>query len=204
MDLDSITDIEGNLSQNATYKAKEAAEIEANANMRCAREPLSWKELKEIVAAEDPSKMGKRCYEVQLEYEKLKLMVKKEYGTMFEYLKTHVLTDFVAQTKEPEFDPSTPLTASNLLLVKADFPYYFEEGVEHWIIWCTKYLPVGNVCPDAAAKVIKQAFGNDAEWTYLVNIVENQSVQELSHGHIFVKRSPDAVPAATKNDSKQQ
>ncbi|KAJ2083340.1 hypothetical protein H4R24_000900 [Coemansia sp. RSA 988] len=187
--------------QNA---AKEAAEIEAIANKRCARKPIPWKELKEIVAEGDPSKMGMRSYEMQLVYEKHKLRVKKEYGTMFEYLKKHVLADFIAQIKEPGFDPSAPLTTNDFFLMKADFPYYFEDDVDHWIIWCTKYLPVGNSCPDVAAKVIVQHFGNDTEWVYLVNIVENQSVQELSHAHIFVKKLPDSVPDAVKNGSKQQ
>ncbi|PIA15473.1 hypothetical protein COEREDRAFT_87880 [Coemansia reversa NRRL 1564] len=193
MNLNRMIDVKSTHLQNNTENPKETAEIEANASMRCAHKPILWKHLKEMVAAGELIKISKRSYKVQLQYEKHKVMAKKKYGTMFEYLKTHILVDLVAQTKVPEFDPSTPLTASDFLLVEADFPYYIEEGIEHWIIWCIKHLPVGNACPEAAVEIIKQTFGDSADWTYFVNFVQNQSVKEISHAHVFIKRSQESV-----------
>ncbi|KAJ2778433.1 hypothetical protein H4R18_004593 [Coemansia javaensis] len=168
--------------------APHADEAEAAARRASVDRPVSWERLGALVASGDLSSIG-RCYETQLVYERHKARVRQRHATMAGYLATEPLAGFAAQTRAPGFDPRSPMVASDFSLRANDFPYYTDDGIEHWVLWCKKRLQPGSVAPAAAAQAIVRRFGPDAEWVYLVNPVHRQSVPQLSHAHVFVKRS---------------
>jgi hypothetical protein len=55
-----------------------------------------------------------------------------------------------------------------------DFPYNFEEGIEHWLLWCTEPLP-SSVIEEKMA----QRFP-DKDAIYFVNPPQLQSVLAVS------------------------
>ncbi|KAJ2551031.1 hypothetical protein EV175_003840 [Coemansia sp. RSA 1933] len=151
-------------------------------------DPVSWKRFKELVDAGNLEPLG-RSYSLQDKYEEYCDEINLKYGSMANYLTHHVLIDFVAETMVPEFNPQAPLSASTDFMFRAnDFPYYFSDNVEHWVLWCKKQLHPGFKAPAAAVQAISDRFGSDVEWRYFVNPLKKQSVPQLSHAHVFIKR----------------
>ncbi|KAJ2402592.1 hypothetical protein GGI23_000609 [Coemansia sp. RSA 2559] len=151
-------------------------------------QPVPWKRFKELVDAGNLEPLG-RSYSLQDKYEEYNAEKRLKYGSVANYLTRHVLADFIAETMVPDFDPQAPLAASTDFMFRAnDFPYYFSDNVEHWVLWCKKQLYPGFEAPAAAVQAIVDKFGSDVEWRYFVNPVKKQSVPQLSHAHVFVKR----------------
>jgi hypothetical protein len=55
-----------------------------------------------------------------------------------------------------------------------DFPYNFEEGIEHWLLWSTEKLPTDKIEEHIAAKF------PDCDTAYFVNPTQLQSVLAVS------------------------
>ncbi|KAJ1796427.1 hypothetical protein LPJ59_003757 [Coemansia sp. RSA 2399] len=151
-------------------------------------QPVPWKRFKELVDAGNLEPLG-RSYSLQDTYEEYNAAIRLKHGSVANYLTRHVLADFIAETMVPGFDSQAPLAASTDFMFRAnDFPYYFSDNVEHWVLWCKKQLHPGFEAPAAAAQAIVDRFGSNVEWRYFVNPVKMQSVPQLSHAHVFVKR----------------
>ncbi|KAJ1847916.1 hypothetical protein H4S02_002014 [Coemansia sp. RSA 2611] len=148
---------------------------------------MPWEHVKQLIDMQTGERM-RRSYPVQIAYEQHKVWAKQQYGSGAEYLVQTALAEFINKTKADGFDAKSPLESSDFMFRANDFPYYFGDGAEHWVMWCTKRLEPGFEAPVVAVKAIEQRFGQDVEWRYLVNSVEHQSVREISHAHIFIKR----------------
>ncbi|KAI8326361.1 hypothetical protein GQ54DRAFT_239868, partial [Martensiomyces pterosporus] len=151
-------------------------------------EPVSWIKFKQLVDARNLEPLG-RSLETQAVYERHMAEMKRQYGSVANYLTTHALGDFIATTKEQGFDPTSPIATDDFLFRANDFPYYLGDGVQHWVLWCRKRLTPGFDAPPAAIEAIRGRFGQGVEWRYFVNPVAKQSVPQLSHAHVFVKPS---------------
>ncbi|KAJ2725787.1 hypothetical protein GGI07_000994 [Coemansia sp. Benny D115] len=149
--------------------------------------PIPWTQFKKHVDAENLDPLG-RSAETQAAYEVQKKWVKQQYGSMANYLTQNALADFIALKKNDGFDASADLCAEDFLFRPNDFPYSIGDGVEHWVLWSLKHLSPGFTPPRAAVDAIGRRFGLHAEWRYFVNPVNKQSVPQLSHAHVFVKR----------------
>ncbi|KAJ2612564.1 hypothetical protein H4S08_002639 [Coemansia sp. RSA 1365] len=163
-------------------------ETEERARRLSISKPVSWDNLKMFVDAENLEPLG-RSHALQLAYEHHKIKTLTQYGSTADYLLQHVLVDFIAETRVPDFDVTSPMIASDFLFLLNDFPYYLDEGVEHWVLWCKKRLNPGFVAPEAAVQAIMHKFGNGIEWRYIVNPIHRQSVPQLSHAHVFIKHN---------------
>ncbi|KAJ1884798.1 hypothetical protein LPJ66_010434 [Kickxella alabastrina] len=156
-------------------------------NHECPVEPVSWELFKIYVDAEDLDPLG-RSVETQAKYEIHKTKMMGEYGTMANYLKAHVLADFIAEKGMPGFDADSAIGVADFTFRINDFPYHIGDGVEHWVLWCLKRLQPGFAAPEAAVRAITQKFGENVECRYFVNPVNKQSVPQLSHAHVFVRK----------------
>lgn len=73
---------------------------------------------------------------------------------------------------------------SNILILKNDFPYSTEPGIEHILIWSKSPLQSAVV-----QDILNENFDNkEWEWTYFVNPPELQSVKRLPHVHVFMRK----------------
>ncbi|KAJ2894548.1 hypothetical protein IWW38_002541 [Coemansia aciculifera] len=149
------------------------------------RHPVSWRQFKCYVDAQNLEPLG-RSLETHTEYEAVMAARRKEYGSVAKYLTIHVLPGFIAAAPSHCHDS---LAVEDFMLLVNDFPYYLDDGVEHWVMWCRKRLVPGFVAPPAAVQAIQAKFGAAVEWRYFVNPVSKQSVPQLSHAHVFVKRT---------------
>ncbi|KAJ2818491.1 hypothetical protein GGI24_005082 [Coemansia furcata] len=177
-------------AQQLKDKASEAAASEDShkGGREWIRHPVSWPQFKQYVDAQNLEPLG-RSLETHTTYEIAMAAKRKEYGSVAKYLTTHVLPEFIASTTALGFDPHSALASDDFHLLVNDFPYYLGDGVEHWVLWCRKRLSPGFAAPAAAIEAIRVKFGSGVEWRYFVNPVAKQSVPQLSHAHVFVKRA---------------
>ncbi|KAJ2848470.1 hypothetical protein IWW36_003284 [Coemansia brasiliensis] len=164
------------------------AAMEANAKRLSIPRVVSWERFKQLVDAEDLKPLG-RSYEMQITYEQHKVRMKEKYGSIADYLINYALAEFIADAKK--VDASLPLSPSDFMFRANDFPYYLDDNVEHWVLWCKKQLPPGFVPPAAVVDAVAKRFGDNVEWRYFVNPVHRQSVPQLSHAHVFIKHNID-------------
>ncbi|KAJ2500111.1 hypothetical protein GGH96_002980 [Coemansia sp. RSA 1972] len=150
--------------------------------------PVEWPQFKRLVDAKDLQPLG-RSFPMQITYEQHKVRMERRFGSIATYLTNHVLADLIAETNAPGFDPHAPLEVSDFVFRANDFPYFLGDGVEHWVMWCKKRLEPGFEPPTPAIDAIEARFGQCVEWRYFVNPVHRQSVPQLSHAHVFIKRS---------------
>ncbi|KAJ2756399.1 hypothetical protein H4R27_000631 [Coemansia aciculifera] len=176
------------LKNKASEVVAVASEDEPKGGREWIRHPVSWSQFKCYVDAQNLEPLG-RSLETHTTYETVMEANRKEYGSVAKYLTTHVLPDFIASTTATGFDPHSALVAEDFELHVNDFPYYLGDGVEHWVLWCRKRLSPGFAAPAAAVQAIHAKFGANIEWRYFVNPVAKQSVPQLSHAHVFVKRT---------------
>ncbi|KAJ2838005.1 hypothetical protein J3B01_001714 [Coemansia erecta] len=150
--------------------------------------PVAWPQFKQLVDAKDLQPLG-RSFPMQITYEQHKVRMERRFGSIATYLTNHVLADLIAETNAPGFDPHAPLKVSDFVFRANDFPYFLGDDVEHWVMWCKKRLEPGFEPPTPAIDAIEAQFGCSVEWRYFVNPVHRQSVPQLSHAHVFIKRT---------------
>ncbi|KAI9503641.1 hypothetical protein GGI25_002773 [Coemansia spiralis] len=142
--------------------------------------PIAWARFKQLIDSGNLVPLG-RSHETQACYEEYIARAKHQHGSVAAYLSATALRGF-----EPTADDG-PLAKNDFFFYANEFPYHLEDGVEHWVMWCRKRLVPGFEAPDAAISAIRSRFG-DVECRYFVNPVKNQSVPQLSHAHVFIKR----------------
>ncbi|KAJ1914582.1 hypothetical protein H4219_004719 [Mycoemilia scoparia] len=158
---------------------------------------IPWEQAKQLIDANNIEPLG-RSYETQDLYEIHMKKVKAQYGSVANFLISHVLKDFVASSTKSQkqqqqqaptnSDKSDMITMSDIRFLPNDFPYAFEDGVEHWVMWSRKRLEPGFNPPPIVENAVKTRFGSNIEWRYFVNPPSLQSVKELYHAHIFIKK----------------
>lgn len=68
-----------------------------------------------------------------------------------------------------------------------DFPYWFEEGIAHFLLWSVEPLSKQQVLTFAQKELPNQ------ELAVFVNPVQLQSVQAVWHAHVLARSKPDPI-----------
>ncbi|KAJ2339895.1 hypothetical protein GGF43_006536, partial [Coemansia sp. RSA 2618] len=108
------------------------AEMTARATRLSIPAPVPWTQFKQLIDAEDLGSLGRK-FALQVTYEQHKVRIARQYGSMANYLIDHALADLIAETTAPGFDSKSALAASDFVFRANDFPYYLDDGVEHWV-----------------------------------------------------------------------
>jgi hypothetical protein len=76
-----------------------------------------------------------------------------------------------------------------------DFPYFYEPGIEHHLLWCTEPLPIEEVDRLARERFGSGGTGNCArrkrQHMVFVNPAPLQSVLAVWHAHVLVRDAPE-------------
>jgi hypothetical protein len=82
-----------------------------------------------------------------------------------------------------------PIAESNIRLCLNDFPYYFEEGIEHYILWKLKGSVTYEEIKAAEDHIINEEGRRErnkaAEIIHWVNPHHLKSLPEIDHAHIL-------------------
>lgn len=139
---------------------------------------------------------------------------KASYGSMTNYLLAHRLPKTWGA---PPFTPVSDVPfaePSDYCVLLNDWPYGFEPGITHMVVWTRTPIAVdddkGDMTPESrkiVGEFVKQYFvdrlgpGGEEKVLYFKNWVALQSVRALEHVHVLVK---DVDPLLIEEWTKEQ
>ncbi|KAF6254300.1 hypothetical protein COO60DRAFT_1542055 [Scenedesmus sp. NREL 46B-D3] len=152
-----------------------------------ATEVITWDQIGEIVQIGTVESLGRlRRSEQQLKtYHAFMDQVRQDYASVADFIKISVLdsaSKLNAEGKKEAVDSEHD--TQQLVWHLNDFPYYFEDDVQHWLLWSThKPLEQPAIQQQVAAKFPEQ------QWEHItfVNPVALQSVLVIWHCHVLVR-----------------
>lgn len=171
--------------------------------------PFTWAEVRDIIKYNDLDSFARSEPETE-RYHAFKRELKEKETTVFKHLVVNTLQwrtqEQVKNVKDDEISvPASgdPLftNASDLKVVKNDFPYYFEDDVVHLCVWTKRRIEsdpnsaLGDLSADMRALIEKYVQQTFVEWlgiaredlVWFRNWEALQSVKEISHVHVVVK-----------------
>jgi len=154
-----------------------------------AKSPFSWDAIKIKLAADPIDVYFGRAEELQSQYYADLCQIKKEWSSVDDFCKHRFLGYPYLSKRIGESDvkyvPSDAQCQEPEMRVhENDYPYYFEQGVKHYLLWAAKQKP-----NDEYLKVIHDTFPDslyDVLW--FENIPGNKSVQSVVHLHIIIRK----------------
>lgn len=145
--------------------------------------PISWDEAVELIKENTVESLGKlgRDPSHLHEYQEAMRKVKEEFASIQDYMKHKVFKHELAVNQEGKkitLEPKVSTTDPVIVLALNDFPYTFEEGVEHHLLWSTVPLDEERIQAEIKARLPNR------ETAHFVNPVVLQSVASVWHCHI--------------------
>lgn len=171
--------------------------------------PLTWKDLHQFIVVEKDVEKMARSVSQQQDYERFKLQLRRKWRSMMDY----VLCDkfdiesmvdpetslrYAVDRKDLQTSPSAAVAVDNdydsvkqarLKLTRNDFPYYLDEGIEHWILWKLGGSPISeqeilNAKTKLAARSTEEINMDFLHW---INPPHVQSLPGIDHVHILCR-----------------
>ncbi|KAK3995946.1 hypothetical protein QBC44DRAFT_318807 [Cladorrhinum sp. PSN332] len=158
-----------------------------------------WEELREILATNQLHLLKRKPSDLR-RYIKWSAETKAEYGSTTNFLLNHRLPKawgeppFIPVSNIPFADPS------DHCVLKNDWPYGFEPGISHIVVWTRTPIAtdetVGDMTPESRTIVsdfIKRFFvdrlgpGGEDKVLWFKNWVALQSVRTVDHVHVLVR-----------------
>ncbi len=154
----------------------------------------TWPELVQIINVEKNIPKMSRSEQQQHDYEVFRYHMKRQYISSVDYI---LISKFVVEAVEAmgddENEPKmwkasmslaqihTPMT----VLVPNDFPYYVEDGINHYIYWKLKH-PITDHEIENVQEQLRLQFGA-LDVLYWVNPPALQSLPEIDHVHFLFR-----------------
>ncbi|GBC24515.1 uncharacterized protein OCT59_009158 [Rhizophagus irregularis] len=151
----------------------------------------TWEDVKEIVES-GRLELFYRSKSEQLRYRAYRERIKKEYGSLDNYIYQNVLNwPKESSPNDPSlqeyFSSKIPSTHYNLRL--NDFPYTIDSSISHYVLWSRLPFrdPNDRNVKDDINLFLKENFPGNEEWLFFINPPQLQSIKNIWHGHIFVR-----------------
>lgn len=139
--------------------------------------------------------------------------MKQQYASVSDYVKASVLGAPTAPNAEGKLEATVAAAAAaanganggaengtpkpperRLIWRLNDFPYYYEPGVEHHLLWCTEPMALEEVERLAEERFSPGGAGNATkkrrQRLIFVNPAPLQSVLAVWHAHVLVRDDP--------------
>jgi len=158
---------------------------------------MTWKDIQQKAQGlmVDPIYRDK---DTQVLYDENRDLVKAKYARYSDYIKIHVLKWSPIETPEGLLEARRTRGSYIKRLTINAFPYYLEPGITHLIFWSVKPLTQAEMHKAIRCKAfhdIEEPAVADSEkdidnhaYEAFVNRVEHQSILDLWHAHVFVRR----------------
>lgn len=158
--------------------------------------PLSWSEVVAIVRARDLHLLTRDPASLA-RYHAWKEATVQTYGSVERYILEERLHWTASATPA---SPTAFQVRSDWKCLLNDFPYAFEPGITHLVVWTKNKLPVdGEGHLSAEGRPLLEHFldrfldgERDRDWTYFLNPPGLKSIGNLEHFHVLV-RNQDAT-----------
>ncbi|WIA18658.1 hypothetical protein OEZ85_003363 [Tetradesmus obliquus] len=152
-----------------------------------ATEVITWDQIREIVKIGTVESLGKlRRSEQQLKtYRAFMDKVRQDYASVADFIKISVLDSASKLNSEGKKEAvDSEHGGQQIVWHLNDFPYYFEDNVQHWLLWSSdRPLEQQLIAQQIAAKFPEQ------QWEHImfVNPAALQSVLAIWHCHVLVR-----------------
>lgn len=146
---------------------------------------LQWHELKKIVEDGALEKLG-RCGDVQKKYVAYLAYLRAEWESVTDYVlvsKFDYSQAVESDRKKAALRPT--LTECRIVTTSNDFPYHFDSGIEHFILWKTGSSITSKDIAEETKKLCQER--NAADSVFYINPPELRSILDLDHCHIILK-----------------
>jgi hypothetical protein len=172
-------------------------EIEASLgpNRKVVTKPFSWKELTDIVKSGDPT-MHSRSLHVQEAYIFHVKEVKEQWKSMNDFILyskfnfEYVILEDGKKCAKPTLEEARAKGMVMTRLLLNEFPYYCEEGIEHYCLWKLggpiNNIEIENTLEDL--RNMKERNGILEDVLYWVNPKHLQSIPDIDHAHFLCLR----------------
>ena len=137
---------------------------------------ISWPEIRKYNFTNPPRIVLGRSLDIDSKYKKDSISIKKN-GSMERYLIEKYLSN----------DNDYNMAINN-------YPYYLEEGINHYVIWFKKEKFDIYNNPGSIEKIIKEfifenELGNSCNFIYYQNIEELRSIPSIPHVHVYINNN---------------
>lgn len=146
---------------------------------------LTWSDVTEIINSGQLERLG-RSLEQQISYLTFIEEIKRGYASVSDYiliskfsLRSNIIDGKCTAVRETTQEVQT-------ILLSNDFPYYFEDGIIHYIYWKLGGDVIDSEVNLAASKLMTSVVGAMDYITY-VNPPNLKSIPEISHAHILMR-----------------
>lgn len=154
-------------------------------------EPLDWPELVQIINVEHNLDKLARTEEQQRAYMSYMRKLKQEWKSVMDFV---VCSKFDLERRKDNVSglwyahpPVNQVSGIHSRLVKNDFPYYFQDNIEHWVLW-----KLGEDCSsldiEQAKQTLEKQMGDVMDTLHWINPPRLKSLPEVDHAHILVLR----------------
>lgn len=162
-----------------------------------AKKPFTWPDLVEIIEEPNLAKLS-RSKEQQKDYIRYTRNMLKEWKTVYDHvlvskfqlskrLVPNPIEDGRNETLWEAYPPLSELSEVKKVLCLNDFPYFTDDGIEHWCLW--------KLCQDIedeevedAKQELRQIHGHDVEFLCWRNPPHLKSLPEIDHYHILMRK----------------
>jgi hypothetical protein len=158
--------------------------------------PASWDELVQILHVERDIPRLSRSVQQQREYEVFRHYMREQFVSSLDYI---LISKFGVEAIEETASPGSTarpkwkskysladMKTSITKLIPNDFPYFHEDGIEHYIYWKTKD-PVTDQEIDQVKKELRQTY-KAVDILFWVNPPVLKSIPEIDHVHFLFRR----------------
>ena len=160
--------------------------------------PSSWEELVQIIEVEQDIYKLSRSRQQQHDYEVFRHHMKEQYRSTIDFIlisklgveaiedtgdgDTNISMQPKWKAKHSLADMQTPI----MKLIPNDFPYFNEDGIEHYIYWKT-LKPITDQEIDQQKEVLRERFGA-SDILFWINPPELRSIPEIDHVHFLLRK----------------
>ncbi|KAK3722947.1 hypothetical protein LTR37_002092 [Vermiconidia calcicola] len=169
---------------------------------------ITWDDLKNIIA-DNRLEQLKRIPSDLRRYLAWSYNIKKNYGGILNFvIKERLHWTPLSSTGPPLFEHRSDIPfadRSDFVVLVNDWPYGFDEGIIHIVVWSKTPIPVddvqGDVTPESRRlieELVEQYFmrelkGGREQVMWFKNWVSLQSVRGVDHVHVLARDVPDDV-----------
>jgi len=154
--------------------------------------PMRWEDVRHYVISGQVHRLRRSAQQLA-EYRAWRNETLAKFDTIADYLRHRVFGHRLRRQGNGRHvaEPPSPNDEPRIVWRPNDFPYYFEAGIEHHILWYEQGPPTDESVAEAIAR--ERPGYETVTW---VNPVELQSVRGLHHAHVLSIRVPaTAAPA---------
>ena len=155
---------------------------------------LSWCELKTILDQESLGKLG-RSRGQQIEYIEFSRQLSIDWITVTDYILVSKMNYRQIVLGDGKFAAERPqVIASRLVVVRNDFPYNFESGMEHFVVWKVGSELIQSEIETVAQKICLESSALD--FVTFTNPPTLKSILDLEHAHIILRLPSNRMKVA--------